>query len=176
MKAGLLLEKTYSVDFNALVKMISILNLKYDNLNVQNEYSTGILICHGYSTASSIASAANTLLGEQVFTAFDMPLDVQIDEIVYKIQSYLDEKRYLDDLIVLVDMGSLEQIGNRIKKFNDVNIGILNNTTTAMALEVGQCILQKMDTEEILSKVSQEIVCHYDYFPKKAKKRHCVHK
>lgn len=173
-EAGLLLEKTYSVDFNALVKMISILNLKYDNLNVQNEYSTGILICHGYSTASSIASAANTLLGEQVFTAFDMPLDVQIDEIVYKIQSYLDEKRYLDDLIVLVDMGSLEQIGNRIKKFNDVNIGILNNTTTAMALEVGQCILQKMDTEEILSKVSQEIVCHYDYFPKKAKEKAIV--
>ena len=68
-----------------------------------------------------------------------MPLDVQIDDIVYKIQSYLDEKRYLDDLIVLVDMGSLEQIGNRIKKFNDVNIGILNNTTTAMALVVGPC-------------------------------------
>ncbi|MFQ7537609.1 MAG: hypothetical protein ACLRL6_09860 [Clostridium sp.] len=82
-----LLHKTFSIETNAFLKLLMILNLKYDQTAFDNDYAVGLIICHGYSTASSIANAANALLAEQVYVAFDMPLDVQVDEIVKKIDT-----------------------------------------------------------------------------------------
>ena len=109
---------------NAFLKLLMILNLKYDQTAFDNDYAVGLIICHGYSTASSISNAANALLAEQVYVAFDMPLDVQVDEIVKKIDTYLNEKQFLDNALILVDMGSLELIGNKIRNRYDINIGI----------------------------------------------------
>lgn len=89
-----LLHKTFSIETNAFLKLLMILNLKYDQTAFDNDYAVGLIICHGYSTASSIANAANALLAEQVYVAFDMPLDVQVDEIVKKIDTYLNEKQF----------------------------------------------------------------------------------
>ena len=148
-----------------------ILNLKYDQTAFDNDYATGLIICHGYSTASSIANAANALLAEQVYVAFDMPLDVQVDEIVKEIDTYLNEKQFLDNALILVDMGSLELIGNKIRNRYDINIGIINNTTTSMALHIGYGILQKRNIQEILQEASQQTVCTYNFIQKKAKKK-----
>ena len=140
-----LLHKTFSIETNAFLKLLMILNLKYDQTAFDNDYAVGLIICHGYSTASSISNAANALLAEQVYVAFDMPLDVQVDEIVKKIDTYLNEKQFLDNALILVDMGSLELIGNKIRNRYDINIGIINNTTTSMALHIGYGILQKKE-------------------------------
>lgn len=170
----IMLDKTFSIELNGFLKLIMILNLKFDNINVSSDHAIGILICHGYSTASSIANAANTLLGEQIFVAFDMPLDVKLEQIVDKIDTFLSEKHFLNDVIILVDMGSLEQIGNMIKNKADINLGIINNITTAMAIEVGYEILQKKNTEQILKNASEKIVCKYSFFQKKVKEKAIV--
>lgn len=166
-----LLHKTFSIETNAFLKLLMILNLKYDQTAFDNDYAVGLIICHGYSTASSIANAANALLAEQVYVAFDMPLDVQVDEIVKKIDTYLNEKQFLDNALILVDMGSLELIGNKIRNRYDINIGIINNTTTSMALHIGYGILQKRNIQEILQEASKQTVCTYNFIQKKAKKK-----
>lgn len=170
----LMLNKTFSTETNLFLKLIMIMNLKYDQVAISNNYAIGILICHGYSTASSIANATNALLQEQVFVAFDMPLDVQIDDIVKKIDSYLNEKQFLENALILVDMGSLEMIGNKIKNRYDLNIGIINNTTTSMALTVGNGILQRKHIKSILQEASENTVCRYNFIQKKAKKKAIV--
>ena len=166
-----LLHKTFSIETNAFLKLLMILNLKYDQTAFDNDYAVGLIICHGYSTASSIANAANALLAEQVYVAFDMPLDVQVDEIVKKIDTYLNEKQFLDNALILVDMGSLELIGNKIRNRYDINIGIINNTTTSMALHIGYGILQKRNIQEILQEANKKTVCTYNFIQKKAKKK-----
>ena len=80
----------------------------------------------------------------------------RLDEIVKKIDTYLNEKQFLDNALILVDMGSLELIGNKIRNRYDINIGIINNTTTSMALHIGYGILQKRNIQEILQEEAEK--------------------
>ncbi len=43
-----------------------------------------IVLAHGESTASSIASVANSLLGTNHCQAIDMPLEVEVEDILQK--------------------------------------------------------------------------------------------
>ena len=108
---------------------------------------------------------------EQVYVAFDMPLDVQVDEIVKQIDTYLNEKQFLENALILVDMGSLELIGNKIRNRYDINIGIINNTTTSMALHIGYGILQKRAIQDILQEAKEQTVCTYNLIQKRVKKK-----
>ena len=49
--------------------------IHYSNRIISALPVTSLIICHGYSTASSIADVVNRVLGNQVFQAIDMPLD-----------------------------------------------------------------------------------------------------
>ena len=119
----------------------------------------GIILCHGISTASSIADAVNTLLERQIFEAIDMPLNTTADEIAQRVNNFVKENSYLNDLVLLVDMGSLERMDTLIE--NRINIGILNNISTASALNVGNMIVQNKDMEEILKNASENSSSHY---------------
>lgn len=46
-----------------------------------------------------------------MFDAIDMPLDVEACEIAEHVQKYIREYAMADNLILLVDMGSLEEMG-----------------------------------------------------------------
>ena len=50
-----------------------ILSIHIFNHNIYNTETLGIIIAHGYSTASSVADITNTLLGYRLFEAVDMP-------------------------------------------------------------------------------------------------------
>lgn len=47
-----------------------------------------IIVCHGNSTATSIANTCNTLLNTNMMKAIDMPLEQSIDETYKKIKNY----------------------------------------------------------------------------------------
>ena len=50
------------------------------------------------------------MLNENIFDAIDMQLDMSVDKITNQLNDYLKMKNYFDDLVLLVDMGSLEEI------------------------------------------------------------------
>lgn len=91
----------------------------------------GLILCHGYSTASSIADTANHMLGEHIF-----------DKIATLVNSYLKEKSPIQELMLLVDMGSLEDIYEKINPLLECNIGLINHVSTASAIEIGNYIKQ----------------------------------
>ena len=67
-----------------------MLNIRMYNKELQGQDTMGIILSHGYSTASSIADAANSLLNHYIFEAIDMPLDTPVEEITkhYLISGY----------------------------------------------------------------------------------------
>lgn len=123
----------------------------------------GVILCHGYSTASSIATTVNRLLNDYIFDGIDMQIDLSIDKVAMMADEYLSLKSNLSELILLVDMGSLEEIYKRIKPITNCNIGLLNNVSTRMALEVGMAFKQGLSVKEILEKVERnfELSTHY---------------
>ena len=123
--------------------------------------TAGIILSHGYSTASSIADAANQIIGKKVFEAIDMPLDEKSQDIAAVLEKYIERYIASRDILLMVDMGSLEQINQELKCLSDINIGIINNISTALAVDIGIGITSGQDMEDILCQASQNNVCTY---------------
>lgn len=114
----------------------------------------GIIVSHGYSTATSISDAVNTMIGRHVFDSIDMPIETTTHEIVEKIKQYLVRVVTKNDLLVMVDMGSLQDIGESLMAVAQSDIGVINHVSTGLALEAGYLILRNESLKHILEKVN----------------------
>ncbi len=137
------------------------LNIAYYNCKLQFRDTTGIIISHGYSTASSIADTANKMLGTPMYYAMDMPLDMQPDEIVFRLKKHITTHGIYRNIVLLVDMGSLEQIGSQLEDIPNINVGIVNNVSTQMALEIGFRLMNRTEMETILKDLCQNMKLSY---------------
>ena len=93
-----------------ILKIIMNLTISSYNADFNKNKTFGIVICHGYSTASSIASAVNTMIGSYVFDSIDMPVMTTVEEIKMKLRDKLSRINQHADICIMVDMGSLEKI------------------------------------------------------------------
>lgn len=144
-------------------------------LNNVAENIKGIILAHGYSTASSIGNTVNRLLNVNVFEAFDMPLDTSTLDIIKGLKEYIQENEISKGLIILVDMGSLREVYREIQKFSSVPVGIINNVSTQMALMAGSLIKNELNLEEIMIKLEKNIKNEYKtVYPNKIKKKAIV--
>ena len=75
--------------------------------------------------------------GEKVFDAIDMPLDMQMSDITGLLEKHIERFITCQDVVLLVDMGSLEQIHSQMGGLRNLNIGIINNISTALAVDIG---------------------------------------
>ena len=141
-----------------IIWCVMVLILSRYNTEVSQRKIFGLIICHGYSTASSMASAVNSLIGSYVFESIDMPLDVSIDQIKEALLDKIQRVNRFADVIIMVDMGSLEQIANGLTTLVNKNIGVINNVTTRMVLNVGYRIQNGETIESILDHVKAESV------------------
>ena len=164
----LMVQNTTDVNFSSIgILMISafveVLHKPGNKLPVQ-----AFIICHGYATASSIADVCNKMLHKYLFNALDMPYDVPVSEIVNQVKKilYFNESR---DVLILVDLGSLENITELLDDLPNINLGIINNVSTAMALSVGSHILDGMPLQEILENAQKASQSRYKLLEKARK-------
>lgn len=130
-----------------------------------------IILTHGYSTASSIANVANRLLEEKIFDSIDMSIDMSTSEMIEILQEYIYSHNIASGLIILVDMGSLNEINERLEFNSDVTIGIINNVTTQMALDIGIKIIQKLEMKKILAEAVESNKTSYKLIKLKEKSK-----
>ncbi len=156
-----LIKQNLDMEVDSLNQLLLLLNIKSQNQNFPISATAGIILSHGYSTASSIADAANQIIGKKIFDAIDMPLDMQSEDIAGLLERHIDRFITCRNIVLLVDMGSLEQIHQEIKNLRNVNIGIINNISTALAVDIGMGICGNMDMEDILKRASESNICTY---------------
>lgn len=154
------LENNLDLEFEDMVSILMCLQLKLLNRIQDLNKRIGIIIAHGFSTASSLADAVNKFLGRYVFDAIDMPLHVTTQEITERLNRYLSKIGRFEELFLLVDMGSLEELYTGIENQN-ANIGIMNNVTTKLALEVGSGMIQGTGMKELFETVRAYSDYHY---------------
>jgi sigma-54 dependent transcriptional regulator of gfr operon len=160
------LSKIAVVYFTLYVRSLN----KTDTANLINS----IIIAHGYSTASSIASVANRLLGQFVFEAFDMPIEMSTQEVMARVQDYLKNIDTSRGVIILVDMGSLEEIYKSLTDIVEGDIAIINNITTQLALDVGNRILQNQPLEQIVTEAIQRNSSRYKFIKSQKSKENAI--
>ena len=137
----------------------------------EQQQRVGVILAHGYATAFSIASSVNEMLGHYVFEAIDMPLDTTTDQILVKLKSFIDRYTKIKDLILLVDMGSLEKIYDHLSHTTDFNIAIANNVSTKFALFVGEGIVKNQPLKHIFDESIGMMDTNYKITERKEKEK-----
>ncbi|RDY29386.1 sigma-54-dependent transcriptional regulator [Romboutsia weinsteinii] len=130
-----------------------------------------IIVAHGFSTASSIASVANTMFENFVFEPFDMPMDTPVSTVVKNVRDYLQNVDTKKGTIILVDMGSLNHIYKELKSVVKGDLAIINNISTQLAIDVANKIINKEELEDIVVKASENNKTEYKYYKSETKKK-----
>ena len=94
--------------------------IRKNNQTVHSGMTKGIIICHGYSTASSIADTVNRIAGTNIYTAFDLPYEVSLTDLQEHILNTAKRMTGYNNLIVLVDLGSLENVDTFLKQITEL--------------------------------------------------------
>lgn len=151
------------IELVMLTVLLSSIKSAHEALPIQ-----AFILCHGYATASSIADVCNKLMKKRVFHAMDMPYDMSVTEIGKRLRSilYYNENR---DVLLLVDLGSLENIEEVIGEVPNVNFGIINNVSTNLALEIGFSILARRNIGEILAQAAANVKTSYRLMERSSK-------
>lgn len=156
-----LIRQNLDIETDTINQLLLLLGIRSQSQTIPMNMTAGIILSHGYATASSIADAANQIIGKKVFEAIDMPLDEKSQDIAKVLEKYIERYIANRNIVLMVDMGSLEQINEEMKNLSNVNIGIINNISTALAVDIGMGIASGQDMEEILRQASQNNVCTY---------------
>lgn len=137
---------------NAPEDEIGFLTLLLANNQVKFESGAiGILVmCHGDSTASSMSKVANNLLKSSLVRAIDMPLNARVDDIYKRALSTIRAMDPEEGVLLLTDMGSLTEIGDKISIESNIKIKTITNVTTLTVLEaLRQVLLGTYSIDEI---------------------------
>ncbi|MDU2491341.1 MAG: sigma 54-interacting transcriptional regulator [Clostridium celatum] len=167
-----IMERTLDYSVDDILKIILVLYIdklvSHDKVNCN-----AIIVAHGYSTASSIAAVANTYFEQFIFEAFDMPIDVTTTTVVRKIKDYLTNINTNNGTILLVDMGSLNQIYTELRNTVNGHVGIINNISTRLALDVANKIINNENIEDIVKECSNNNKTEYRFY-KAPKKKNAI--
>lgn len=154
-------------------KLLDVVNNKYDLLidtldrlvvaaivsNAIDATSGGkvkaLIIAHGYSTASSIAGVANRLIGEKIYHAMDMPMEVAFSDVSRAIVDYLQHTDTRAGVMVLIDMGYTKEIADALLSVIHGPLVVVDNVTTRLALNVASEIALQKNIEQIAERSSR---------------------
>lgn len=131
-----------------------------------------VIIAHGYSTASSIAGLSNRLIGEKIYQAMDMPMEVAFSDVSRSIVDYLKHTDTQAGVMVLIDMGYSKEIADALLGVIQGPLVVVNNVTTRLALNIASEIVAQKSIEQIAEEIVPLNQSSWDlYWPEKKKKR-----
>lgn len=141
------------LDLDPLSRLVLMLDVNASVADKRVRTCVGIVCCHGYSTATSIADAANRILHAHVFDAVDMPYDQQVTDVIGPVTRLIERYPYCKSAVLLVDMGSLTDLVGALSQQIDIDVITINNVSTGLALEVGSALKAGEDVEKGLGQI-----------------------
>lgn len=155
------LPKLQLYERQVLQVLISVILLGYVDETIELK---GLLLAHGNGMASSIQSVVNQLCGNYIFESLDMPIESNVSEIVELTKNFVNRQVLTDSLIVLVDMGSLNQIYTQIKNDLKGELLLINNLTTSIALDIGLKMSLNSSFNKIAEHASENYSINVQYY------------
>lgn len=134
----------------------------------------GLLLAHGEYTATSIQAVVNQLCGNYIFDAIDMPIDTGLADIVKQTKNLFDSYDTSKGTVMIVDMGSLNQLYSEIKNHLNGDLLVIDNLTTATALDVALKIQSKEKFKEIAAAAESEYEIHSQYYSGYSNKKNII--
>lgn len=127
------------------------------NLTMSDTSIKAIVLAHGYSTASSMANVANRMLQKNIFQAYDMPLGITVDEVEKKVFQYIETNQVEKGLIILIDMGSLNLITEKLASKIQTPLLVIDSFNAPLLLEVGNLMNNSQTVFEISEQINETL-------------------
>jgi transcriptional regulator with AAA-type ATPase domain len=128
--------------------------------NITNESTEAgtqlYILAHGESTASSIANVCNRLMNCNFVQSIDVPLEQSVEETYKRLVKEVKNVPASKGLILLVDMGSLTTLGDKITQKTGIPTRTIPNVSTLMVLDVARKLLGKKCSMESIYQDYQE--------------------
>lgn len=127
--------------------------LAYDRESYENNENRVkvIVVAHGSSTATSMAETANTLLGENYAIGINAPLDEKPLQIIKRIKDFIKESGIREDILFLVDMGSLMSFGSELEEELGIRTRTIPLVSTLHVLEATRKAILGYSLTEVYS-------------------------
>ena len=77
-----LFEKHLELTLESVEQILLLLKICQNQERIHGLNTRVLVVCHGYSTASSIADVVNQIYGKRVFDAIDMPIETKTSVVV----------------------------------------------------------------------------------------------
>lgn len=113
-------------------------------------YISVIVMTHGNSTASSMASVANELLQTDHIKAIDMPLKKTVNDTLQNAIELVRDINPQKGVLLLVDMGSLATFSESITKETGILTDTIKMVSTPMVIEAARKSMMPNMTLELL--------------------------
>lgn len=170
----------HPAEFKVADKMVEMLNNKFgvivpesekgflalllyhSRVEVDSSKIGMIIICHGESTATSMADTCNKLLNTELVKAVDMPLSQSIDETYQQLKTVALTINRGKGIIILVDMGSLLTFDKRLTADTGIKTKIIKSISTPLALDVLRHVLYDVDDIDKIYAENVKIIDEYD--------------
>lgn len=97
-----------------------------------------IVIAHGKTTATSMAEAANRLLGNNYALGLNASLDEKPQDVYFRLKELVKSRQASSGLLLLVDMGSLTNFASDIQQELGVQTKVIPLVSTLHVLEAAR--------------------------------------
>lgn len=152
------------LDANSKKSLIILLSCVISELIDETIPLRCLMVAHGSQMATSIQSVVNQLCGTYLVDAIDMPIDSSIEQIISLAKATIEDFDTSSGFILLIDMGSLSQLYRQVKGQLNGDVLVINNLTTAIGLDIGLKLQQKLPFEQIAEHASTEYTISTQYF------------
>ncbi|MCG1013234.1 sigma 54-interacting transcriptional regulator [Tepidanaerobacter sp. GT38] len=110
-----------------------------------------IIICHGNSTATSLAEVANSLMGNNNCYGIDMPLTEKVSNTLNRTINLVKKVNEGKGVLLMVDMGSLMTFAEIITKQTGIPVKSIEMVSTPMVLEAARkSMLSDMTLDDLV--------------------------
>jgi transcriptional regulatory protein LevR len=159
-----ILKNLFVSDSSFIENEIALLAAYLVNIIEIKSQINALIIMHGEQNATTLSRAANQLIGDFVFESFDMPIELSINELIDNVNLFIQNYNTTNGLLLLVDMGSLEQMYKKIQQNVSGDLLIMNNVSTSLALDIGFKLTQNKNISEIEQVGLEEFAVSKQYY------------
>lgn len=108
------------------------------NIRVESKKVKVVVIAHGENTATSMVAAVNELIGINYAVGINAPMNEKPEHVLEKLKYYVRENNINDEILLLVDMGSLTTFGKAIEEEFNVNTKVFPLVSTLHVVEAAR--------------------------------------
>ena len=166
------LDLTLSIDEAGYIALF--LTKNHEDSHEENKRVGVLVICHGDSTATSMAKVANDILEERHALGINLPLNKSRVEILQVLRNYIKSDYREEGYLFLVDMGSLVSISKILEEEFNIKTRQISNVSTIHVIEATRKAIMGENLEDIYNSLKIEEEVKYVVKDTEEKKKYTI--